>query len=192
MDSGAAALAERLGLAPDSVRDVRAATLDEVMHLWSAGRDVARGSGPWTRRMLERADAQCAGRWLECAVRGDALLDVHLPRHAGEPCHGDRRDLVPDGGQTVREAARTLRTWDEAARAESRECWRRLSAALHEPLTRVVLSTAPLSGHPDYAGLPPGPALFHLDGWHRLVAWALADRLDATVWLDAHVADAWT
>lgn len=192
MSGGDAAFAERLGLSPGLLRDVRVATLDEVMQLWTAGRDPASGSGPWTRRMLERADAQCAGKWLACAVRGDALLDVYLPRHAGEPCHGDRRELVPPGGKTVREAARDLGTWDDATRAESRECWRRLSAARDEPLSRIVLSTAPLAGHPDYAGLPPGPALYHLDGWHRLVAWALAGRLDGTDWLDAHVADVCT
>ena len=60
---------------------------------------------------------------------------------------------------------------------------------VQEPLTRVVLSTAPLADHPDYASLPPGPALVHFDGWHRLVAWALAGRLDEAARADAHVAD---
>ena len=138
--------------------------------------------------MLQSAERQFGRQWLDLQVRADALLGVVLPRHAGEPCHGDRRELVPAGGLTVEAAAASLRAWDEPARGESRECWRRLDVAMTEPFSRVILATEPLREHPDYAGLPPGPGMFHLDGFHRLLGWALARRLLSDAWIDVHLA----
>ena len=177
-----------MSLRPEVMRAVRPVDFGDVVRAWSAARDPGLGSGPWTLRMLQAADRQFGGQWLDLQVRADALLGVVLPRHAGEPCHGDRRELVPAGGLTVDAAAEGLRAWDEAARAESRECWRRLDYATTEPFSRVILATGPLKDHPDYVDLPPGPGMFHLDGFHRLLGWALARRLSNDAWVDVHLA----
>ena len=133
MDHAEASVAKRLGLPEGSLHALRRVTFDEVVAALTAARAPERGSGPWTLRMLQRADDQCRGHWFACSLRGDALLRVHLPRHAGEPCHGDRRELVPAGGMPVAEAAGVLAAWDEAARQESQECWRRLTVACRNP-----------------------------------------------------------
>lgn len=171
-----ATLCEWLCLPEGAILGMRPATLAEVFAL-SHVDDWPRPSARWTKQMLQRAHEQCNGRWYEIGISLGAALRVILPKHAGEPCHGDTRELLPEGGLDLATAAAGIAAWDEAARAESRECWDRIRSAGTCPLSSVVLSTAPLADHPDYAMLPPGPALFHLDGLHRLLGWALSGRL---------------
>jgi hypothetical protein len=63
----------------------------------------------------------------------------------------------------------------------------RIGFAREAPFSRIVLSTAPLQWE-EYASVTPVPgALYCVDGFHRLVAWAAAGRLgkDANleIWL---------
>jgi hypothetical protein len=157
-------MADRITLA-----DLKARLLAERGH----GRD----SWPWTLRFLDRADEQFGGCWTVTTLSAIDAAGVLLPAHAGEPCRGDRMALVPAGGATVAQIADRLRDIQDVYARDNAECWRRILRASHQPFSTVVLSAAPLATR-EHAGLAPrAGALFHIDGFHRLVGWAFAGRL---------------
>jgi hypothetical protein len=159
------------------MRIIRALTVAEVIEALSKGRDLQSGSAPWTLRFLAHANAQFAGQWSAIELSGEEALAVMLPAHAGEPCRGDRRPLLESGGGTVREAALVLSRIQADYARDNASCWGRISQAGQEPISPVILTRAPLT-LPDYAEVrSPVGSLFHLDGFHRLVGWALAGRL---------------
>lgn len=142
-----------------------------------AERGGADGSWPWTERLLARADRQFGGNWSFVNLPGPALAQVMLPPHAGEPCRGDRRGLVPPGGLTVGAAAAALALARSDYASDNPECWSRIADAAATPFSTIVLSTEPLDAD-DYRSVDVVPGTFyHLDGFHRLVGWAWAGRL---------------
>jgi len=157
-----------------------------VLHTLRQGRDLAAGSGPWTVKLLELADAQLGPDWWDVTLTGEEAAAVCLPQHAGEPCHGDTMTLVGERGLTVLEAAARLRELQEEYARANVSCWRRIDQARREPLTRIALATAPLE-HPEYRNLQAGRRLYCVDGLHRLTGWALAGALAAGAELPAHV-----
>jgi hypothetical protein len=152
-----------------------------------ASRGGAHGSWPWTRKLLAAADAQFQSRWRSETIDAAAALEIRLPPHAGEPCKGDLLTLVGANGATVREAAATLDKVAAAYARHNESCMGRIEFAAAAPLTRVVLCTAPLNWE-EYADVAPADgALYCVDGFHRLVAWAWKGRLNAgeelPIWL---------
>lgn len=126
--------------------------------------------------------------WRSVTLTGAALTSVMLPPHAGEPCRGDRRGLVPPGGLTVADAALALAAVREEYERDNPECWQRIARAAASPFSTVVLTTAPLDAA-DYLTLDTRHGtLYHLDGFHRLVGWAWSGRLAPAVRIQAVVA----
>jgi len=162
---------------------------DDLERAVLAERRNTSGSWPWTRELIARATTQFGeSSWREIEIDGPAALNVVLPTHAGEPCRGDRLLLVPETGATVQDAAATLNQLaDEYARLNP-SCWSRISAATSEPLSTLVLVTAPVEAEA-HRGLVYRPhTLYHLDGFHRLVGWARAGRLGPDTRIRAFVA----
>jgi hypothetical protein len=163
-------------------------TTAEVLEALAAERPLDRESGPWTVRFIQTAQRQFGDRWRTITLDGAAALDIILPPHKGEPCRGDRLTLVKSGGARVREAAATLAVTRADYAVANASCWNRINAASMTPFSTLILTTAPLDSD-DHRGLESRPgALYHLDGFHRLVGWALAGRLIRDVELRAIVA----
>jgi hypothetical protein len=149
----------------------------DVIASLAAARSLTAGSAPWTMRFIETAEKQFGGAWHARTLTGDEALEILLPPHAGEPCQGDRLTLVEPGGATVREAAQRLARIRDAYQVSNRTCWSRIEGAAVAPFSGIILTTAPLKAD-DYAGMAPmAGRLYHLDGFHRLVGWAWAGRL---------------
>lgn len=170
-------------------------TLRDVHDTLWRRRGRTEGSGPWTGRLLDLADAQLGPDWWDVELTGAETLGVVLPFHAGEACHGDRLTLVGPEGLTVAAAAARFAEIHADYARESRSCWRRIDDARRAPLSRVVLATAPID-HEEYRGLardaagPSAASLYCLDGRHRLIGWALAGALGTGATVAAHVAGA--
>ena len=165
-------------------------TKADVIRLLGEGRSLTSGSAPWTLRFIDQADAQFGGRWAWHTLSGAEALDIILPPHAGEPCKGDTLPLVASGGATVRQAAATLAAVHANYARLNASCWSRISESAQAPFTPVILTTAPLESD-DYVTLVQAPGrLYHLDGFHRLVGWAWAGKLDAHGSIQAMVAGA--
>jgi hypothetical protein len=146
-----------------------------------ASRGGGHGSWPWTRKLLAVADGQFQSQWREDVIDGAAALEIRLPAHSGEPCHGDQVTLVGHSGASVRDAAATLERVAAAYARNNVSCMGRIEFAAAAPLSRVVLCTAPLNWE-EYANVAPVEgALYCIDGFHRLVAWAWKGRLSAGV-----------
>lgn len=124
--------------------------------------------GCWSTVLLSRAD----------------IRSVLLPWHLSE---GGARELVPRTGLTVGQAADLLRAQEADFTAANPVCSAKLTRFRTSAFTSVYLTTRPLP-HDDYADLPTGDALVHLDGLHRLLAWELAGRLSPGEELTAYVA----
>lgn len=145
-------------------------------------------SWPWTVKYLELADLQFNGQWTATTLDAAKAKAVIVPAHSGEPCRGDRLELVGGGGTSVEAAARWLRTIQDQYATANPTCWRRIQEAAHGPFSTVVLTTEPL-GSVEHATLSPRPdSLYHLDGLHRLLGWELASRLRGAISIPAIVA----
>jgi len=179
------------------MRVIGRVTLQEVHETLWRSRGRTEGSGPWTGRLLDLADAGPGPDWWDVELSGADALAVVLPYHAGEPCHGDRLTLVGPEGLSVAGAAARFADIEADYARENRSCWSRIDAARRAPLSRVVLATAPID-HEEYRGLARGPAsagsdeprLYCLDGRHRLIGWALAGALGTGAVVPAHIAGA--
>jgi Family of unknown function (DUF6309) len=171
------------------MRVIAPSTAALVRQALGRGRDLASGSAPWTLGFLDQADRQFSGTWWQVELDGAAALGIILPPHLGEPCRGDRRELVPPGGASVRDVAVRLRSAAGDYARQNPECWSRIAQARLAPFSALILTTAPLA-LPEHATLTPRPGhLYHLDGFHRLIGWAIEGRLEGEpVRLEAFVA----
>lgn len=152
-----------------------------------AERGGTAGSWPWTAAFLDQADRQFGGTWREVTLTGDEAAAIVLPAHAGEPCHGDRLSLSGPG-QTVAEAAQGIRQLGDAYASANATCWARIDRATRAPFSTLVLTAAPLDLD-EYRGVEAAAGrLYHLDGLHRLIGWAIAGRLGREARITALIA----
>ncbi|MFI5177829.1 MAG: DUF6309 family protein [Vicinamibacterales bacterium] len=160
---------------------------EDLLAALAAGRDLRTGSAPWTLKFIERATGQF-GQWREVEIDGATALAIILPPHNGEPCKGDRLALVPGGGATVAEAARSLGAIRVEYERNNPTCWGRIAEASDQAFSTIILTSAPLDADEYRSIAPAAGRLYHLDGFHRLVGWALAGRITPDVRLRAFVA----
>jgi hypothetical protein len=165
---------------------VERVTFERVRLATEQQHDERHPSLVWALRNLALADAQFQGCWSRATIDAIDARHIVLPRHAGEPCHGDHLELIPAGGATVEDAVRRLRGLSEYA-AVNVSCWGKIEFFTSQPLSPIVLASAPLD-HADYRDLPPWAPAYHVDGLHRLIGWGLAGRLDEPDRLDVWLA----
>jgi hypothetical protein len=110
---------------------------DDIVAALAQGRDLKSGSAPWTLKFIERASAQFR-EWREVEIDTAAALDIILPPHNGEPCKGDRLELVPSGGTTVVEATTRLRAIRADYEKNNPTCWGRIAEASAQPFSTVI------------------------------------------------------
>lgn len=133
---------------------------------------------------IRNAQLTLAGRWHRVELEHTELLAVVLPWHLGED---GEVELVPRTGLTVAAAAARLAGLGASYARTNPLCTLKLdrqAAARPRPL---FLSTQAVPGE-DYAGLTVRKGLIHLDGLHRMLAWARAGRLAPGRWTPAYVA----
>ncbi|WP_405739327.1 DUF6309 family protein [Streptomyces sp. NBC_01525] len=133
---------------------------------------------------LRNAHRELGGRWHHVLLEGPEVRGVVLPWHLGEE---GGAELIPKSGLTVADAAERLAMWGTSYALSNPLCAFKLarqSAASGGPL---FLSTRPVSGI-DYEGLVAREGLIHLDGLHRMLAWARAGHLAPGNWFPAYVA----
>ncbi len=150
-------------------------------------RDLKTGSAPWTLKFIERASAQFR-EWREIEIDAADALAIILPPHNGEPCKGDRLELVPSGGATVAEATNTLRAIRADYEQNNPTCWGRIAEASAQPFSTLILTRAPLDADEYKSITPEAGQFYHLDGFHRLIGWSLAKRLTTGTHLRAFIA----
>ncbi|MHB6905628.1 DUF6309 family protein [Streptomyces sp. DB-54] len=109
-----------------------------------------------------------------------------VPKAARDGEGGDR-ELVPPTGMTVAEAAAALRSQQDAYARSNPVCWRKLLRQRTAPRTPLFLSARAVSGV-DYEGLRVKEGVTHLDGLHRMIAWAAWHRLPEGEETPAYVA----
>ncbi len=135
-------------------------------------------------RHIRTARQEFPGPWRRLLLEGPEVREVVLPWHLGED---GERELVPATGLTVAEAAGRLAALGDSYERSNPLCALKLARqrrAAHLPL---FLSTRPVSG-PDHERLTTRQGLIHLDGLHRMLAWATTGRLTRGRWFEAYVA----
>ncbi len=131
-------------------------------------------------------DAQLAfdGRWHRVLLDGPEVRSVVLPWHLGED---GEVELIPNTGLTVAAAADRLAMLSASYTRSNPLCARKLARQRTAPRLPVFLSTRALPGR-DYDALTVREGLIHLDGLHRMLAWARAGQLVSGNWFEAYVA----
>ncbi|MCK7625211.1 DUF6309 family protein [Streptomyces sp. RS10V-4] len=124
------------------------------------------------------------GRWARVLLSRQDVLGVMLPWHLGE---GGGRELVPPTGLTVADAAARLRAQQDDYARTNPVCWAKLLHQRTAPPTPLFLSSRAVTGE-DYAGLRVKDGITHLDGLHRMLAWAAWHLLPEEERIPAYVA----
>jgi hypothetical protein len=108
---------------------------------------------PWT---VSQLNSNGAGRWKLVMLSREDILKIVLPQH-----HRCGVKLIPEGGLTVSAAAATVR----ATTGETGECWNNIAFQKGRDFSQTHIFLKTENG-----------GLSHLDGLHRLLAWALFDK----------------
>jgi len=145
-------------------------SFDQVRDVFSQENpDPAFGSTGYAFHLLGVANGQF-GSWYRVALSLEDILGVMLPPHI----HAGL-ELIPQCGLMVSDVVRKVQLVQQ-----SHVCPRRIEELSREPLSTVFLSAAPLDHpeYPDYRELVHRRyrGLTHLDGLHRLIAWARSDQ----------------
>jgi len=145
---------------------------EEVMSIFLQQNAETPERNDWPVRALEIANNQFR-TWTRGILHPRELGEIMLPRHN----HGS--NLVPNVGASV---SQTLKRLDAVDR--SSECYKRIEQMWDPGDSAIFLSVAPIlptindSHYMDYIGLVRRGhlGLTHLDGLHRLIAWAIEDK----------------
>ncbi|WP_411141769.1 DUF6309 family protein [Streptomyces sp. x-80] len=130
------------------------------------------------------AQLEFHGRWHRVLLDGPEVQGVVLPWHLGED---GEVELIPNTGLTVNAAADRLATLGTSYTRSNPLCARKLTWQRTAPRRPVFLSTRALPGR-DYDALAVREGLIHLDGLHRMLAWAQAGQLVSGSWFEAYAA----
>ncbi|WP_224277288.1 DUF6309 family protein [Streptomyces sp. LS1784] len=133
---------------------------------------------------IRNAQSTLQGRWHRVLLDGPEVLRVVLPWHLGED---GEVELIPRTGLTVADAARRLTRLHATYATTNPLCAAKLARQATASPLPLFLSTVPMPG-PDYEHLTVRGGLIHLDGLHRMLAWATAGRLVPDRWTPAYVA----
>jgi len=126
----------------------------------------------WARQNLSNANNKFQGKWVYVRLSRKDVLDIMLPWHASE---GGAIELVPETevGLTVDGAAMKVRLTDNY-KSKSPKCWRKIQYFIDKGYSPVFLSVGIPSNADEYRNMPePEGRFIHLDGLHRLIAWAV-------------------
>ena len=127
--------------------------------------DLAVGTTAYALGLLEAANSQF-GAWSKAILSLEDMLGIMLPPH-----RHDGFELIPPSGLTVSDALRKAELLPR-----SHICSLRIEELSTGPLSAIFLSAAPVAdpAYPDYRDLVNRgyKGLTHLDGLHRLIAWA--------------------
>lgn len=133
---------------------------------------------------IRNAQRDSDGRWHRILLEGPEVRAVVLPWHLGED---GEVELIPRTGMSVGEAADRLTMLGASYSRTNPLCAFKLGRQCTATRLPLFLSTRPAPG-PDYASLAVREGLIHLDGLHRMIAWARAGQLVSGSWFEAYVA----
>lgn len=161
-------------------------TTDEVLDSFRLAYPANEGStmreDSYAEKMMLLAVEEHGEPWYRVRLNRKDILSVVLPWHHGEK---GERELIPTTGATVQETLSRLRSWRDDYPRTNPHCWEKLHWHSAATLSPLILSAGAVD-HPDYAELKERDALTHLDGLHRMLAWALWDRLPRLHRLEAY------
>jgi hypothetical protein len=140
------------------MRVLKEATFEEVLSCHDR-KNLGSASFVYTADQLRTADKEVGGRWTLATLSREDTLNIMLPTHRHPAENPD--ELIPKPGLTVSVAAGRVR---ELTR-ETGLCWENIHfhKALDFSQNHVFLKF-------ENGGLK------HLDGLHRLLAWAVFDK----------------
>jgi uncharacterized protein DUF6309 len=131
------------------------------------------GTTEYALGLLGAANKQF-GSWFRVILSTEDIQGIMLPPHIDGGF-----ELISVSGSTVSDVVRRVDVLPPAHR-----CRRRIEEMSSGPLSAVFLSAAPVidSAFTDYRDLVDRgfKGLTHLDGLHRLIAWARSGRSDIT------------
>jgi hypothetical protein len=164
-------------LEPDVSREVIEASVRAARH---PGHDPAR----WALPLVADVDRVAMGAWSLVALDAREALELWLPPHAGEPCHGDTMALGRAGprpdletadddweGLTLGDAVNWLRSHAGEYATSNPSCWGRISVARDTTWGPLVIAPFGVGDRTAPAG-----RLVVVDGLHRAIGWAMRRR----------------
>jgi len=149
----------------------------EVLKTFDKYNKISEGNtNHWARELVTTANKKFNGQWHLAELTKEDALKILLPWHN----HGEKVNLVPKTGMTVQAAANYFKKNATEYKKENPKCHAKIIMFSEKEITEpLFLSTAPLTGCDkiEHEKLHyTDKSLVHLDGLHRLIAWAINDK----------------
>ncbi len=165
---------------------------DEVMQRYQS--DHGSKKDKWELRNLQRANNKF-NYWMYCEIPCDDIGHIIMPHHRARGCEGLNiimRDfvVVPREGMSLAQTCERIREKQEEYKQKAPMCYRKIYALRriieNGKLGSIFLSEEPLSVGSSYRNITfENNNLYHLDGFHRLLALMLTtqrpDNIEAYV-----------
>lgn len=149
-----------------------------VLSVFDREHPTSEGTNSWARKMLENANHEFNGEWHQVQLSRKDILGILLVGHH-DPMDG--LVLIPEQGMSVRMVAKHWKDIKSIYQVKNKDCYAKITKFSEQPFSAIFLSVRPIKGYdvPEYENLEyKNNALVHLDGLHRLVAWAIAGRFN--------------
>lgn len=125
--------------------------------------------------LINKADEKFAGEWQMVSLSSFEVLNIFLPHHE----HKGSMKLIPPEGMRVKDVISHWSEINEQYKNTNSSCHEKIVNLQQKPLSTIYLSAKPLDVFEDYQKMSNTEgSLVHLDGLHRLVAWAIAGRFN--------------
>lgn len=149
-----------------------------VLSIFDQEHLIGDGTNSWARKMLENANNKFGGEWHQVQLSRKEILEILLVGHH-DPIGG--LVLIPKQGMSVRMVARRWEEIKNIYKVENKDCYAKITKFSKKPFSNIFLSVEPIKGYSvsEYENLEyKKNTLVHLDGLHRLIAWAIAGRFN--------------
>jgi hypothetical protein len=156
---------------------IRKVEISEVLSSFDKEHQASDGTNSWARTMIENANHKFNGEWHLAELSRREVLRVLLVWHCDPE---DGLELIPKEGMSVEEVTEHLRKIEDEYRKRNSDCYEKIKKFSKNNFSTLFLSIEPIKGYgvQQYDDLQYRKgSLVHLDGLHRLIAWALAGRL---------------
>ena len=161
------------------MRILKKVNFSEVLQAFDKEHAVNKGTNSWARERLGNANDYFGGEWYYIRLsRKEILSGVELIWHH-DPSSGLK--LIPETGLTVAKAKDKFLEIRQSYSRDNSDCYTKIIDFGDSAFNPIFLCTKPLKGfgiaeHEKLLHIEGN--LVHIDGLHRLVAWAVAGKIN--------------
>lgn len=148
----------------------------EVLAIFDNEHPIGEGTNNWARKMLNNANNKFCGEWYSTQLSRREVLNILLVWH-----RDGELELISEQGMAVWEVVRRWKEIEDEYKKKNSGCYKKIMKFSRDQFSTVFLAVKPIKGcgSTEHEKLKyQDGSLVHLDGLHRLIAWAIAGKFN--------------